>query len=133
MLGSYGALATLLFAAPQAPLAQPRMVLGGHAVAILVAILMDRVSEPAYGMAFIPKELAWGLAPALAITSMQMLGLTHPPAGAIVLVYLMEPLEIRQMGLFFYIPAYIGCFILVLCAIIINNAFSFRPAYPRFW
>ena len=37
------------------------------------------------------------------------------------------------MGFFFYIPAYIGCAILVLFAIIFNNAFSFRPAYPRFW
>ena len=133
MLGSYGALATLLFAAPQAPVSQPRMVLGGHAIAILVAIAFDRISEPAYGTAILPREMAVGLAPAVAITAMQILGLTHPPAGAAVLVFLFYPESIRQMGLLFYVPVYLGCFILVLMALVINNSFSFRPAYPRFW
>ena len=133
LLGSYGALATLLFAAPQAPVSQPRMVLGGHAIAILVAIAFDRISEPAYGTAILPREMAVGLAPAVAITAMQILGLTHPPAGAAVLVFLFYPESIRQMGLLFYVPVYLGCFILVLMALVINNAFSFRPAYPRFW
>ena len=133
LLGSYGALATLLFAAPQAPVSQPRMVLGGHAIAILVAIAFDRISEPAYGTAILPREMAVGLAPAVAITAMQILGLTHPPAGAAVLVFLFYPESIRQMGLLFYVPVYLGCFILVLMALVINNSFSFRPAYPRFW
>ena len=133
MLGSYGALATLLFAAPQAPVSQPRMVLGGHAIAILVAIAFDRISEPAYGTAILPREMAVGLAPAVAITAMQILGLTHPPAAAAVPVFLFYPESIRQMGLLFYVPVYLGCFILVLMALVINNSFSFRPAYPRFW
>jgi hypothetical protein len=34
------------------------MVLGGHAVAILIAIMMDWISEPAYGHAFCPKVTA---------------------------------------------------------------------------
>ena len=133
LLGSYGALATLLFAAPQAPVSQPRMVLGGHAIAIIVAIAFDRISEPAYGTAILPREMAVGLAPAVAITAMQILGLTHPPAGAAVLVFLFYPESIRQMGLLFYVPVYLGCFILVMMALVINNSFSFRPAYPRFW
>ena len=103
------------------------------AIAIFVAVEFDRMSEPAFGTAILPQEIAVGLAPAVAITAMQILGLTHPPAGAAVLGFLFYPLSIREMGLLFYVPVYLGCFILVLMALVINNAFSFRPAYPRFW
>jgi len=137
ILGSYGALATLLFAAPHAPLSQPRMIYGGHIIAIFIAILFDWISEPSYFSTettpWLSKELALGLAPGFAITAMQFCGVTHPPAGAIVLVFLTAPLDIRRRGVFFYIPALIGCSILVLIAIIINNVFPSRPGYPRFW
>lgn len=36
--GSFGALATILFAIPGAPLAQPRIVLSAHAFAIAVSV-----------------------------------------------------------------------------------------------
>jgi len=135
MLGSYGALATLLFAAPKAPLSQPRMVFGGHTIAIFVAVIFDLFSEPSYnyGAAFITRELALALAPAFAIMTMQMFGVSHPPAGAVVLVFLTSPIEVRSKGFFFYIPAFLGLSILVFTSFIINNAFLFRPSYPRFW
>ena len=106
-LGSYDALTTLLFETPQAPVSQPWVVLGGHAIAILVAIAFDRISEPAYGTAILPREMAVGWAPAFAITAMRILGLTHPPAAAAVPVFLFYSESIRQMGLLFYVPVYI--------------------------
>jgi hypothetical protein len=41
MMGSFGALATLLYAAPASPFAQPRMVMMGHLVALIISISID--------------------------------------------------------------------------------------------
>jgi hypothetical protein len=96
MMGSFGALATLLYAAPASPFAQPRMVIMGHVVALIVSISVDYfvinaltdgkvswkptnssgmydVTEVAdvsdfSSTAFIPKWLATALVPALAIS-----------------------------------------------------------------
>eukprot|EP00961_Rhodomonas_salina_P084698 1137763-Rhodomonas_salina.2 len=45
MLGSFGALATLLFGAPASPFAQPRMVLLGHLQSALIAVLVSHPSS----------------------------------------------------------------------------------------
>lgn len=40
VLGSFGASTLLLFALPDAPLAQPRAVVGGHLIASVIALVV---------------------------------------------------------------------------------------------
>ena len=95
MMGSFGALATLLYAAPASPFAQPRMVLLGHLVALVCSISVDYfvINDLTDGNAatsvrdfsstqFLPKWLALALVPALAISAMAKLGCINPPAAA---------------------------------------------------
>ena len=63
MVGSYGALATLLFGAPASPFAQPRMVVGAHALCCTIAVAMDYFIESDYTSfttSFVPQVLARG-------------------------------------------------------------------------
>ncbi|KAJ1490607.1 hypothetical protein T484DRAFT_1776742 [Baffinella frigidus] len=55
LFGSFGALATLLYAAPASPFAQPRFVVGGHLIGCLSALLVDYFTNPAYDSAFMPQ------------------------------------------------------------------------------
>ena len=101
MMGSFGALATLLYAAPASPFAQPRMVMLGHLVALIISIAVDYlVVNPLTGggetavanfssTAFIPKWVAIALVPALAIAAMAKLGCINPPAAAASIIYLL--------------------------------------------
>ena len=48
MIASFGALATLLFAAPTSPFAQPRNVIGGHIIAAVCGLLVDYLTNSSY-------------------------------------------------------------------------------------
>lgn len=46
--GSFGALATILFAIPGTPLAQPRVMLSAHALAIAVSVSPSAITRDRY-------------------------------------------------------------------------------------
>ena len=72
-----GASAVLVFAVPASPLAQPRSVIGGNILAAVVGVTCALL---------IPYPLvAAGVAVAVAIAVMSLLGCLHPPGGAIAL------------------------------------------------
>ena len=48
MVGSWGALLTLLFSAPASPLVQPRNIVGGNLVSCVVAILFSYLTAEEY-------------------------------------------------------------------------------------
>ena len=91
-LGALGALMTMHFAAFNSPLAQPRNVIGGNAIAAVTSFcfvrsgLLDATSPLA-----LPVSIGRALLPATAIGLMQLLGLTHPPAGGIALLVASSP------------------------------------------
>mmetsp|Transcript_5221 Transcript_5221/g.7702 ORF Transcript_5221/g.7702 Transcript_5221/m.7702 type:complete len:482 (+) Transcript_5221:45-1490(+) len=136
MMGSFGALATLLYAAPASPFAQPRMVFLGHMVALFISIIFDYfvVNDLTnFSTAFIPMWVAIALVPALSIASMAKLGCINPPAAAASFIYLAGDSQVKNLGwLFLLMPTLIGCALMILVAILVNNLSS-RRKYPQFW
>ena len=78
LMAPFGATATLIFAAPNSPLAQPWPVFVGTLVSALVAV--------AVSMAVPQTVVAAPLAVALAIFVMALCRATHPPGGAVALM-----------------------------------------------
>ncbi|MCM2129369.1 HPP family protein [Larsenimonas rhizosphaerae] len=122
LMAPFGATCVLLFAAPDAPLAQPRNVVIGHLVSAAVGLLVyhwlgDGVTAMALGVG-------------LAIMAMQLMGVVHPPAGANPLVIMMAP---QVPGVDFLLtPVASGAVVLVVVAWVINNPGRARR-WPVYW
>jgi CBS-domain-containing membrane protein len=121
LMAPFGATCVLLFAAPDAPLAQPRNVVGGHFISSLVGLLFLKFVGAG------PVEM--GLAVGLAIALMQLTRTVHPPAGADPLVVMMSS---NTGWSFLAAPVLASAVLLVLIALLINNV---GPAkrWPRYW
>ncbi|XRB07812.1 transmembrane protein [Pycnococcus provasolii] len=133
LLGSMGALCTLLFAAPNSPLAQPRNVLYGHLMACLVGIVLNYMTETANDKGDgIPRWVTQALSPSLAIAGMALFGVTHPPAGAVSLIMVsakpMIDAKWRAVGA----PVFAMITISVIVASMYNNAHP-KKQYPTAW
>lgn len=78
ILGSFGAEAVLLFAAPFSPFSQPRNVIGGHLVAVIVGVAVQK------GCAIV--EVAVPLSVSLCIMAQMATDTIHPPGGGAALI-----------------------------------------------
>ncbi len=126
MLGSLGASAVLLFGTPRSPLAQPRNLIGGHALSALVGVASWQLlqAEP---------WLAQAVAVATAIALMHLTRTLHPPGGATALIAVIGSAQIHALGfLYVLIPATLGPLILLVVALVVNNIPRTRR-YPEFW
>jgi CBS-domain-containing membrane protein len=104
VVASMGASCVLLFAAPAAPFSQPANVIGGHCVAALIGVVLAAIAPGHFWGA--------GLVVGLAISSMMVLRMVHPPAGATALVaYLTK----ASWG-FLLFPVFAGAVVLVAVA-----------------
>ncbi len=121
LMAPFGATCVLLFAAPNAPLAQPRNVIGGHLVSALVGLVIMQLLGTG------PLAMAAGVG--VAIAAMQALRVVHPPAGA-------NPLVVMMSGAigydFLLMPVLAGSISLVLVALLINNLGAARR-WPTYW
>ncbi|KAJ3733174.1 HPP family-domain-containing protein [Lentinula guzmanii] len=131
IIASYGASAVLCYGAIEAPLAQPRALMGGHFISALTGVCITKL----FGL--LPTEqrldqlrwLAGSLSSATAIVLMQMTTTTHPPAGATALLAAVSP-EVYVMG-WYYLPVVLLSSTLVLIsALLVNNV---QRRYPVFW
>lgn len=120
LMAPFGASCVLAFGVWNAPLSQPRNIIGGHFVSTFVGLAISHIlgNEP------------WviGLAVGLAIALMMLTKTTHPPAGA-------DPLVVMLGGYswsYLITPVLIGSIVIVFIALIINNLRSNRE-YPTFW
>eukprot|EP01065_Artemidia_motanka_P007893 TRINITY_DN13956_c0_g2_i2.p1 TRINITY_DN13956_c0_g2~~TRINITY_DN13956_c0_g2_i2.p1 ORF type:complete len:356 (+),score=125.00 TRINITY_DN13956_c0_g2_i2:89-1156(+) len=132
VIGSLGALNTLLWSAWGSPLSQPKNVLLGHfvsaAIGVIVWYLVGDEHEPV-----ISRWVAIALTPALAIASMAKLGITHPPAGAVSLIFVSGGAVITDLGwVYVALPAVGSAALCVLMAVVINNLSPARQ-YPNYW
>ena len=119
-MAPFGASCVLAFGVWNAPLSQPRNIIGGHFVSTFVGLAIYYVwgNDP----------WAIGLAVGLAIAFMMLTKTTHPPAGA-------EPLVVMMGGYswgYLITPVLIGSIVIVVFALLINNLRSNRE-YPTFW
>ncbi|ESK93991.1 hpp family protein [Moniliophthora roreri MCA 2997] len=137
IVASYGASAVLIYGAIDAPLAQPRALVGGHFLGALIGVCITKLfrllpTEEAYLQY---EWLCGSLACATAVVVMQITATTHPPAGATALLAATNT-EIRDMG-WYYLPVVLLSSTLALAvALLINNiqrrypVYWFRPAVP---
>ncbi|KAJ5513811.1 hypothetical protein N7463_003363 [Penicillium fimorum] len=131
IIASYGASAVLVYGAIEAPLAQPRALIGGHFLSALVGICITKL------FSLMPDEekfnslrwLAASLSSAVAIVVMQITETTHPPAGATALLPAVD--EAVWALSWYYLPVVLlSSTMLLAVALIVNNI---QRRYPVFW
>lgn len=120
LMAPFGASCVLVFGAWNAPLSQPRNIVGGHVVSTFVGLVMYTW--------FGNEPWAIGLAVGLAIACMMVTKTTHPPAGADPLVVMLGAYSWSYL----ITPVLIGSLTIVFFALLINNVRSNRQ-YPTFW
>lgn len=122
LVGSFGASSVLIYGLVNSPLAQPRNFVGGHLLCAFVGVSINYlVTEP---------WLAASLAVSLSIVGMQITKTLHPPGGATALIAVIGSEKIKHLGyLYLLSPILSGVTVLLIIALIVNNASSHRQ-YP---
>ena len=121
VIAPFGASSVLLFGAPDSAFAQPRNLVFGHLLSTAVGLAVYWFAGPG----------VWqmALSVGLAIALMQLARCVHPPAGA-------DPLVIMLSGNasvgFFFVPVLSGVCVLLLIALLFNNAVRGRR-WPERW
>ncbi|WP_307344554.1 HPP family protein [Metabacillus malikii] len=120
LMAPFGASCVLAFSAWNAPLSQPRNIIGGHFVSSFVGLSVATLigTEP------------WsvGMAVGLAISCMMLTKTTHPPAGADPIVIMLGSYNWSYL----FSPVLTGSVLIVIMALLINNLRQNRR-YPIFW
>lgn len=128
---SFGATVTLLFAAPNSPMSQPKNVLGGQLLSSLISLVI-RTLIP--NDSYMP--IRTSLAVSLSILFMSLTKLSHPPAGATALYIAFIPSDMTEQrwnGFWFLVsPVLTGNLIIVTVALVLNNTIV-SGHYPDYW
>lgn len=122
IVASMAASATLLYATPHSPLAQPWNLVGGHLISALIGLACSQlIPEP---------TLAAGIAVGASITVMEFLRCLHPPSAATSLMMVLVNSQFHEMNWLsaFYVVAINTGFAFIL-AMVINNLLPGRR-YP---
>jgi CBS domain-containing membrane protein len=123
LIGSFGASSVLIYGVINSPLAQPRNLIGGHLISAFVGVTIHQL---------LPGEiwLASALSVSLSIVLMQITKTLHPPGGATALIANIGSGKIHNLGYMYILsPVLTGISILLLVALLVNNASSHRR-YP---
>jgi len=120
LMAPFGASCVLAFGVWNAPLSQPRNIIGGHFISTLVGLIVYH---------FLGND-TWTLALGVgaAIACMMITKTTHPPAGADPIVVILGAYTWNYL----VTPVLIGSIAIVLIALLVNNLRSNRE-YPTFW
>ncbi|KAI1439574.1 HPP family-domain-containing protein [Annulohypoxylon stygium] len=122
IIASYGASAVLVYGMPQAPLAQPRALLGGHFLSALVGICITKLFSliPSTTKFDSLRWLAASLSTAIAIVVMQVTDTTHPPAGATALLPAVD-MDVWNLSWYFLPVVLLSSTMLLAVALLLNN------------
>ena len=128
LVGSFGASAVLLFAAPRAEFAQPRNAVAGQVIAAAVGVTAYKLLGAHVG-------LAAAVGVAVAVCVMQVTRTLHPPAGATALIAILGPAQVHRLGYDYVLtPILIGILILIVVALVVNNLSPDENRhYPATW
>jgi CBS-domain-containing membrane protein len=128
LVGSFGASAVLLFAAPRAEFAQPRNAVAGQVIAATVGVTAYKLLSAHVG-------LAAALGVGVAVCLMQVTRTLHPPAGATALIAILGPAQVHRLGYDYVLtPILIGMLILIAIALVVNNLSPDENRhYPATW
>lgn len=126
LIGSFGASAVLLYGTPLSPYAQPKNLVGGHAISAIAGVT-------AYLMLPDNMLLAAALGVAVAIMLMHLTHTIHPPGGASALIAVIGGQKIHALGYWYVItPVVFGAVVMLLVALVVNNLSPGRR-YPQWW
>lgn len=120
LMASLGGSCVLVFVVWNAPLSQPRNIIGGHLISAFIGLAMYSL----LGSNIVSISLGVGLT----IFFMALSGVIHPPAGA-------NPIIIILGGYgwsYLLMPVLLGAVIIVLFGLVINNLRQTRK-YPQYW
>lgn len=120
ILSSFGASSILIFGYPEAPFSQPRHIIFGHLLSVVIALsLFDLLGYYWWSLA---------LAVSMSIITMMICRIMHPPAGSNpMIIYFTVP-----NWDFLLFPLLSGTLILVSFALIYNNLVH-KKKYPLYW
>lgn len=126
-----GASAVLVYGMPQAPLAQPRALFGGHFLSALVGICVTKLFSliPSASKFESLRWLAASLSTAIAIVVMQVTDTTHPPAGATALLPAVD-IDVWNLSWYFLPIVLLSSAMILAVALLLNNI---QRVYPIFW
>ncbi len=129
LIAPLGASAVLLFSVYDSPLAQPRNMVLGHVMSGMIGVAAALLHQAYFAGG--EKYVLIAVSVAVSIFAMQILRLTHPPAGATAFLASTAVTDTSSIALFM-IPLAAGAIILVALAITFNNAVPKRR-YPVYW
>lgn len=118
----------LIYGAIEAPLAQPRALVGGHFIAALIGLCITKLFSLSSHFESL-RWLAGSLSTSVSLVVMQMTATTHPPAGATALLVATND-EVWALS-WYYLPVILLSSTLVLVvALLVDNV---QRRYPVFW
>lgn len=120
IVGSFGALAVLIYGAVRSPLAQPRNLPGGHIFSAVIGVVSYQLFHafPWFAAAF---------ADATAIAVMHATRTLDPPGEATALVAVIGGDSIHDLGfLYVLLPVATGAAIMLIVALMVNNLAGIR-------
>lgn len=120
LMAPFGASCVLAFALPEAPLSQPRNIIGGHVITTLCGLFISHL------FSYTIWSLALGVG--LGIAAMILTKTTHPPAGANPIIVITA----SSSWSFLFTPVLAGAIVIVCITLLYNNLFAHKK-YPTFW
>ncbi|WP_459500452.1 HPP family protein [Bacillus sp. C1] len=120
LMAPFGASCVLAFGVWNAPLSQPRNIIGGHFISTFIGLSIYHL----FGNEYWTIALAVGMA----IAIMMLTKTTHPPAGADPIIVILG----ANSWSYLITPVLIGSVVIVVIALLMNNICNKR-SYPTFW
>ncbi|WYZ36911.1 hypothetical protein EsH8_II_000417 [Colletotrichum jinshuiense] len=128
IVGSFGAAAVLEFYSIESPLSQPRNSVLGQLLSAVVGVAICKLFQLSPHFQSI-RWLGGALSCALATTVMALTKTVHPPAGATALLAVVDD-GVVNLGWFLVPIVVLGCVIMLVTALIINNI---QRRFPQYW
>ncbi|KAK2766089.1 hypothetical protein FQN54_007604 [Arachnomyces sp. PD_36] len=128
IVASFGAAAVLEFCVIESPLSQPRNMICGQIIALIVGVSLSKL----FALNSRYEELLWlvgALSCATTTTLMTLTSTVHPPAGATALLIAVDPKAIA-MGWFIFPVVLLGIALMLSTALVLNNI---QRQFPRHW
>ncbi|KAG0076734.1 hypothetical protein BGZ92_002268, partial [Podila epicladia] len=130
--GAFGASAVLIYGAIEAPLSQPRNVIGGHIMSSLIGVSLYKLFNLLSAEMF--NRLHWlvcALAVSISLCFMQLTHTVHPPASATALIAVSGGQTIYDLGYWYTLcPVALGVALMMVVAMVVNNV---ARKYPTHW
>ncbi|KAA1477290.1 HPP-domain-containing protein, partial [Dentipellis sp. KUC8613] len=130
LVASFGASAVLIYGAIEAPLAQPRALIGGHVIGSVIGTCIMKLFHILPPARF--EQLRWlsaSISCATAIVAMQITGTTHPPAGATALLPSVDE-SFTELGWYYIAVVLLSSALALAVALLVNNI---QRRYPAHW